>query len=348
MPPAEDFPRERRLAASTALPSLRRTLSVIVPVRNEAAGLPAFFARLLPVLDSLGLGWEVIAVDDGSEDGSLALLRRFAAQDGRIRVLVLARSFGKDSAVTAGLDFASGDGAVPMDADLQDPPELLPDLVAAWRAGADVVNAVRQARPGDGVVVRWSAQLFYHLMTRALRVRLAADVGDFRLLDRRVLAAVGALREQNRFLKGLVAWPGFRTTAISYVRPGRTHGRSAWSWWRLWNFALDGIIGYSSAPLRIWLYLGLLISGLSFGYGGWLVVRKLLWGADLPGYTSLMAAILFLGGAQLVVLGLMGEYISRMHAETKSRPLYIVGELVGLDATQFSSSFAPPTSPAVS
>ena len=327
----DTLPRERILATRTTRPSARSSLSLVVPVHNEAAGLDALLTRTLPVLEGLGLPWELIAVDDGSSDASLELLRGWAAREPRIRVLVLARSFGKDAAVTAGLDFASGDGVVPMDADLQDPPELLPGMVAAWRDGADVVNAVREARPDDSLAVRWAAAAFYRIMTRLLRVRMAPDVGDYRLLDRRVVAAVGALREQNRFLKGLVSWPGFRTAAVRYVRPGRACGRSAWSWWRLWNFALDGIVGYSSAPLRIWLYVGCLVSGAAFTYGSVLVLRKLVWGADLPGYTSIMAAILFLGGLQLVALGLIGEYLGRMHAETKGRPLYVVSDLVGLD-----------------
>lgn len=322
---------ERGLAALTVTPSPRRSLTVVAPVHDEADCVDPFLAALIPVLAGLGLAWDVLFVDDGSGDATLARLREAAQREPRIRILALARNFGKDAALTAGLDFALGDAVVPMDVDLQDPPALLPALVAAWRDGADVVNARRRTRRGDSWPVRICAAAFYRLMTGVLRVRLAPDVGDFRLIDRRVLVAISGMRERARFFKGLVAWPGFATAAVPYDRPARTAGRSSWSWWRLWNFALDGIIGYSSAPLRIWLYLGLVISGLSFAYGSALVVRKLVFGADLPGYTSLMAAILFLGGMQLVVLGVIGEYLGRIYAEAKGRPLYIVSATVGID-----------------
>lgn len=226
-----------------------------------------------------------------------------------------------------------------MDADLQDPPAVLPELVAAWRAGADIVDARRSSRAGDALVVRFCARVYYRLMARLLQVRIAPDVGDFRLIDRRVLAAIAGMRERNRFFKGMVAWPGFATASVAYVRPPRRAGRSSWSLWRLWNFALDGIVGYSSAPLRIWLYLGLAVSGVSFLYGSALVFRKLVFGADMPGYTSLMAAILFLGGVQLVVLGVLGEYLGRMYDETKGRPLYVVSHAEGID---LSPPAAPP------
>ncbi len=322
------LPAERILAAATATPSARRSLTVVVPVHDEEAVLGVFLNRLLPVLAGLGLEWDVLAVDDGSSDGSLALLRARAAAEPRLRILVLARSFGKDAALTAGLDFASGDAVVPMDADLQDPPELLPRLVAAWRAGADVVDAVRVRRPGDAPLVRASARAFYLLMTRVLRVRMPAEVGDFRLIDRRVVAAVGAMREQCRFMKGLVAWPGFRTAAVPYERPARADGRSSWSPWRLWNFALDGIVGFSSAPLRVWLYVGTAVSALAVAGSLWLALRGPAYAPELPG---LLIVILLLGGLQLLVLGLMGEYLGRMHGETKHRPLYIVADAVGID-----------------
>lgn len=330
---------ERLLAARTATPSARSSLTVVVPVHDEAESIPAFVAAVVPVLEGLDLAWDILFVDDGSGDGSAAILAGLARGEPRIRVLGLARNFGKDAALTAGLDFAGGDAVVPMDADLQDPPAVLPELVAAWRAGADIVDARRSSRAGDALVVRFCARVYYRLMARLLQVRIAPDVGDFRLIDRRVLAAIAGMRERNRFFKGMVAWPGFATASVAYVRPPRRAGRSSWSLWRLWNFALDGIVGYSSAPLRIWLYLGLAVSGVSFLYGSALVFRKLVFGADMPGYTSLMAAILFLGGVQLVVLGVLGEYLGRMYDETKGRPLYVVSHAEGID---LSPPAAPP------
>lgn len=325
---------ERLLAGRLLAPSPRRSLTVIVPVYNDAESVSACARAIAAAMGPVDVAWTVLWVDDGSTDGTPVELARLAdAEPERHLVVRLARNFGKDAALTAGIDFADGDAVVPMDVDLQDPPDLIPAMVAAWRGGADIVNAQRLGRDGEGVLKRASAALFYRLMSGPLRVRLPQDVGDFRLIDRRVLLVLAAMRERTRFFKGLVAWPGFTTVNLSYRRPPRRVGRTTWSFWRLWNYALDGIAGFSTAPLRVWTYLGLLVSASAMLYGTALVVRKLVWGADMPGYTSIMAAMLFLGGIQLIGLGVLGEYIGRILEESKGRPLYVVSGLRGLQST---------------
>lgn len=321
-----DAPPERRLPA----PSPRRSLSVIAPAHNEEACLDAFLATVAPVLDSTGLAWEIVLVDDGSTDRTAELARAAAARESRIKLVRLARNFGKEAALTCGLDFATGDAVVPMDVDLQDPPEVLPLLVERWQAGAEVVDAVRSQRRGDSLMKRLTAGAFYRVMA-ALRVRLPRNVGDFRLLDRRVVTVLTQLRERNRFMKGLFAWPGFRTEQVAYERPERAAGHSAWGWWRLWNFALDGITGFTAAPLKIWFYFGFLVSLAAFAFAVVVALKKLLWGDPVAGYPSLMVAVLFLGGIQLMSLGVIGEYLARVFIEVKGRPLYVVGEAVGFD-----------------
>lgn len=322
---------ERQLAERLLAPSPRRSLTVIVPVYNDAAAIPACAAAVQQALAGSDIVWQVLWIDDGCTDASPSVLAQLVdGEPQRHRVLTLARNFGKDVALTAGLDFADGDAVVPLDVDLQDPPELIPAMIAAWRSGADVVNAQRRSRVGDGVVKRLCAAVFYRMMAGPLHVRLPHDVGDFRLIDRRVINVLVAMRERTRFFKGMVAWPGFSSVVLTYQRPPRRIGRSTWSLWRLWNYALDGVTSSSSAPLRIWTYIGLLVSGSSIIYGLALVIRKLVWGADVPGYTSIMAAMLFLGGVQLIGLGVLGEYIGRIFEESKGRPLYVVSAMRGI------------------
>ena len=298
-------------------------ISVVVPCFNEAAGLAEFHARLAAVMDGAGVDWTVLYVDDGSADATRAVAARLAA-DTRVAVLGLSRNFGKEAATTAGLDHARGDCVVVIDADLQDPPEVIPELIAAWRDGVDVVYAQRRMRHGESWLKRATASWFYRLMGGVGDVKLPRDTGDFRLMSRRAVDALGQLRERHRFMKGLFAWIGFPTRAVLYDRAPRQAGRSSWNYWKLWNLAVEGITGYTVLPLKIATYVGLVIALLSGCYGVAIVLRTLLVGTDVPGYPSLLAVILFLGGAQLTTLGVIGEYLGRVFNETKGRPLYLV------------------------
>ncbi len=309
-----------RLAADPLAP----TLSVVVPAYNEAASLPAFHARLRAVLDASLERWECLIVDDGSTDATVAVAETLREDDPRLGLLVLSRNFGKEIALTAGLDRARGQAVVLIDADLQDPPELIPEMLAAWRAGADMVYARRADRRSDGWAKRLSSAAFYALMRRFGPVALPAQAGDFRLLGRNVVDALLELREHHRFMKGLYAWVGFRAQAIPCVRAPRVAGRTKWNWWKLWNLALEGITGFSVFPLKLASYLGLVVAGFDALFGGQLVLRTLLVGNKVAGYPSLMAVVLCLGGVQLMTLGVIGEYLGRVFNETKHRPLYVV------------------------
>lgn len=308
-------------------------LSVVVPVYNEEASIGAFFDRLTPVLEALGVSFEVVCVNDGSTDATQALLSEAHWHDPRIRVLTFSRNFGKEAALTAGLDHARGQAVVPIDADLQDPPELIGAMLECWRAGHDVVLAVRRRRESDSWLKRRSAAAFYALINRIARIRIPANAGDFRLMDRRVVETLKALPERNRFMKGLFAWVGFRQCEVAYDRPERVGGKTRFNYWRLWNFALDGITGHSTLPLRIAGYLGILTALAALLFGVWLVIRTLVFGADVPGYASSMVVTLFLGGIQLIVLGVIGEYLGRVYQETKQRPLYVVESALGFGAS---------------
>jgi len=305
------------------------SLSVVVPCYNEAAGLEVFHGRLAAVMDTLGARWTVLYVNDGSQDATLAALLALHAQDPHVGVLNLSRNFGKEIALTAGLDHAGGEAVVIIDADLQDPPELIPELVAAWRQGFDVVYAQRRARDGDSWLKRTTASVFYTLMQNVGGdVRLPQNVGDFRLMSRRAVDALLLLREQHRFMKGLFAWIGFPTKAVPYDRASRHAGASSWTYWKLWNFALEGITGYTVMPLKVATYLGLGAAAFALVFGGQLIVRTLLFGNPVAGYPSLMAVVLFMGGVQLVTLGVIGEYLGRVFNESKRRPLYLVERVV--------------------
>ncbi len=306
-------------------------LSIVVPVHNEAAVLDRFFTRLMPVLDGLGTSYEIICVNDGSTDDSLVLLLKYRERLPAMRILSLSRNFGKDIALSAGLDRARGAAVIPIDCDLQDPPELIGQMIAKWREGYDVVYAMRRLRKGETWLKRTTAKLFYQVYNRITDVPIPRDTGDFRLLDRRVVDALGRLPERTRFMKGLFAWVGFRQTALDYERDGRYAGSTKWSYWKLWNFALDAITSFSSLPLKVWSYLGLFISLLAFLYAVFLAVFKLTRGIDVPGYASLMVVVLFFGGVQLITLGIVGEYLARIYSEVKGRPLYLVRDSYGFD-----------------
>jgi polyisoprenyl-phosphate glycosyltransferase len=299
-------------------------LSLVVPIHNESSGLDHFFARVLPVLESLGCASEIICVDDGSTDDSLDRLLAIRERVGNLKVLSLSRNFGKDVALSAGLEHASGAAVVPIDADLQDPPELIGQMVAKWREGFDVVYATRLCREGESILRRLSARYFYRVFDRITDVPIPPDTGDFRLLDRSVVDILVRLPERTRFMKGLFAWVGFRQTALSYNRPERHAGRTKWNYWRLWNFALDAITSFSSVPLKVWSYVGVAVSIFAFMYALFLAGLTIIRGVVVPGYASIMVAVLFLGGVQLITLGIIGEYLARVYNEVKGRPLYLV------------------------
>jgi glycosyltransferase involved in cell wall biosynthesis len=303
----------------------RPLLSVVAPAFNEGEVLGRFHERLGRVLDDLPLDAEIVYVDDGSTDKTAEILERLRTSDPRVAVLSLSRRFGKERALTAGLDYARGDAVVVMDVDLQDPPELIPELVAPWKdEGFEVVYAVRVRREGESFLRRSTAALFYRLIHRVSRVDIPRNTGDFRLLSRRAADELKKLRERHRFMKGLFAWVGFSQKAVPYQREARPAGRSKWSYWRLWNFAVTGITSFTIAPLKVATYLGLLIALLSFAYAVVIVYKTLVWGNPVAGYPSLMTVILFLGGVQLMTLGVIGEYLGRMFEEVKQRPLYVV------------------------
>jgi polyisoprenyl-phosphate glycosyltransferase len=302
----------------------RPVFSVVVPCYNEALGLEEFHRRLSAVMNGIGRSWEVVYVNDGSPDGTLACIESMRASDPHIGLINLSRNFGKEIALTAGLDHAQGEAVIVIDADLQDPPEVIPDLVAVWDGGVDMVYAQRRAREGETWAKKVTADLFYRLMQRIGGVRLPRNTGDFRLLSRRALDAVLQLRETHRFMKGLFAWVGFPSQAVLYDRAPRHAGSSSWNYWRLWNLAVEGITGFTLMPLKIATYLGLAVAVFALGFGGQLIIRTLLFGNQVPGYPSLMAVVLFLGGVQLMTLGVIGEYLGRVFNETKQRPLYLL------------------------
>jgi polyisoprenyl-phosphate glycosyltransferase len=299
-------------------------LSVVVPVYNEQEVLLEFHRRLCAVLDALELTAEVIYVNDGSGDLSLYALRGLRDADERVAIVNLSRNFGKEIAVTAGLDCVRGEAAVVIDADLQDPPELIVSLVNKWREGYDVVYASRRERHGESWLKRATASLFYRLMHSIGDVPIPENTGDFRLLSRRCLEALASCRERRRFMKGLFAWVGFRQASIGYDRAPRFAGRTKWNYWRLWNLAIEGITSFTIAPLKLATYFGLLTAVISFMYGAFIIGRTVLLGRQLPGYASMMVVILFLAGVELIAMGVIGEYVGRIFVEVKNRPLYLV------------------------
>ncbi len=274
-------------------------------------------------MDGLGT-WEAIYVDDGSTDDTRAMIDAIRADDHHAGIVALSRNFGKEVATTAGLDFTRGTAVIVIDADLQDPPEVIPELVAAWRKGFDMVNAQRRARDGETPLKRLTASLFYRLMRDAGPVKLPVDTGDFRLMSRRVVDAVGLLRERHRFMKGIFAWVGYPTTTVLYDRAPRHAGETKWNYWRLWNLALEGITSFTMMPLKIATYLGLTVAVISVLYAAEVIVKTIILGNQVAGYPSLMTVVLFLGGVQLMTLGVIGEYLGRVFNETKYRPLYLV------------------------
>ena len=322
------------------LSSSRPDLSFIVPMYNEEDVVPVFFDRIFEVIGKLELSVEIVCVNDGSTDATVSLLREYRSRDSRVKYIDFSRNFGKEIALTAGLDHASGKAVIILDADLQDPPELIFAFVEKWREGYEVVYGARRSRDADSWLKKATASAFYRLMDRIAGVGIPSDAGDFRLMDRRVVDALSGVRERNRFMKGLFAWVGYKHIGIPYDRPERAAGGTKFGFWRLWNFALDGITGFSTLPLRFAGYLGLLVATLSILYGAYLLVWTLAFGRDVPGYASLMVSVLILGGLQLMFLGVIGEYIGRIYEETKQRPIYLIQHSAGFDNSAATSRAA--------
>jgi glycosyltransferase involved in cell wall biosynthesis len=299
-------------------------LSVVVPAYNEAEVLPIFHGHLKAVLKRLPCEHEVLYVNDGSRDDTLTCLQRLRDEDPSVGILHLSRNFGKEVAMTAGIDEARGEAVIVIDADLQDPPEVIEDLYAAWaEEGYDIAYARRRTRKGESWLKRFTAAAFYWLMAKVSDVEIPRDTGDFRLMSRRAVEALKQLREQHRLMKGLFAWVGFPSKAVFYDRDPRHSGRSKWNYLKLWNLSLEGITGFTIAPLKIATSLGLVTAAVAAVYGAIIILRTLVYGADVPGYPSLMVVVLFLGGVQLISLGVIGEYLGRLFNEAKKRP-YIV------------------------
>jgi len=320
-------------------------VSVVVPVFDEEQVLPQFHARLAATMQGTGLGWEAIYVNDGSGDGTLAVLQRLRDTHSHVAIVNLSRNFGKEIALTAGLDRARGDAVVVIDADLQDPPEVIVELLRVWREGSDIVYAQRRRRDGETWLKRTTAALFYRVMERTGRVRLPRDTGDFRLMSRRVVDALLQLREQHRFMKGLFAWVGFRSTPVLYDRAPRLAGTTKWNYWKLWNLALEGITSFTVMPLKIATYFGLVVALLAVGYGSFIIILTLRYGNPVAGYPSLLVVVLFLGGVQLMTLGIIGEYLGRVFNETKNRPLYVLDSYAAADVSAGAADPRPAPFP---
>lgn len=299
-------------------------LVLAVPVFNERDQIGPFMESVTSALSDLSMQWSVLFVDDGSMDGTVDVIQALAADNPAIEVIRLARNFGKEAALTAALDYAEGGAVVPLDVDLQDPPELIPAMVSAWRGGADIVHAHRRTRSEDTWFKRNSARLFYFLMKKFGDTEFPPDVGDFRLLDRKVVQAIRGMRERSRYMKGILSWPGFQSVSVNYDRPRRGSGQSQQSIRKLFRLALDGFVSFSSAPLRIWAVVGAFLSVLAFFYMAWIILSTLAFGNKVPGYASIMTTVLFIGGMQLLSIGILGEYLSRVFIEVKQRPIYVI------------------------
>lgn len=314
-------------------------LSIVVPMFNEEAVVDIFFERLEPIIGQLTSAYEIICVNDGSRDGTVSKVLAHRERDPRIKLIDLSRNFGKEQALTAGLMHTVGQAVIPIDADLQDPPEVILQFWEKWKEGFEVVCGVRSSRESDAFLKRFSSETFYSLYNKISDEHIVPDAGDFRLMDRKVVDALARLPERNRFMKGLFAWVGYKQACVTFERQPREAGTTKWNYWRLWNFALDGITSFSSLPLKVWSYLGLVISLFAFIYAGFLIVRTIVMGVDVPGYASIMVVVLFLGGIQLLTLGVIGEYVARIYQETKERPLYIVHSLYGISSADERKPF---------
>jgi len=322
-------------------------LSVVAPAYNEEKNLPAFLAAIVPVLEQIGEPFEIVFVDDGSRDVTLGMLAAAASQDARIKVVGLARNFGKDIALSAGIAHATGDAVIPIDCDLQHPVELIPQFVAKWREGYDMVIGVRTKRDEESWMRRVLSQWYYKILRAMTPVEIPPNAGDFRLIDRKIVDVIAKMPERHRFMKGIFAWPGFKVASVGFQaapRPSAT--RSTWSFFKLWRFALDGLFSFSSAPLKWWTYIGVLSAIGAFIYLVITLVQKLVFGIDVPGYASLLIVMLFFNALMLISNGIQGEYIARIFEEVKGRPLFVVGTKIGFDPPAVQPAVAAPPEPA--
>lgn len=305
------------------------TLSIVVPIFNESDNIIAFYERTIKVLDELSEPYEIIFINDGSTDDSLDLLVELHKKDRKIKIINFSRNFGKEIAMTAGIDYASGEAVVPIDADLQDPPEVIVNLFDKWKEGYDVVYATRSSREGETWLKKWSSKMFYKVMCLLTNIEIPRDTGDFRLIDRKAVEALKRLREHHRFMKGLFSWVGYKQIGILYNRDPRYGGKTKWNFRKLFGFAIEGITSFSYIPLKFASLMGIIVSFLSFVYGIFIVIKTLIFGNPVHGYPSLIVIVLFLGGIQLLTIGIIGEYIGRVYNETKRRTLYFVRDTFG-------------------
>ena len=333
-------------ASQTASTTPRRLLSIVVPAYNEAESLDLFMQRLEPILAEVvarfDVDWEIVAVDDGSRDDTARRLRDLAAARDNFVAVLLARNFGKEAALTAGLEHAAGDAVVPIDVDLQDPPELIVEFVRLWLDGADMVVGVRSDRSSDTVLKRWTSRQFYRVFNALSHPGIPENAGDFRLMDRKVVDAVISMPEGNRFMKGMFAWVGFETVYVEFVRERRAAGRTSWNYLKLIRFSIDAITGYSTVPLRIWSWIGFVVALMSLLFGIYFLVKALLLGDAVAGFPTLVVVILFSAGVQMMGLGVIGEYLGRLYLEAKRRPIYIARAVVGRDKRRGRGDGAGP------
>ncbi|MGE5547498.1 MAG: glycosyltransferase family 2 protein [Solirubrobacterales bacterium] len=307
----------------------RPVLSLVIPMFNESGNVDRLFERLEVVLKDIGVPYEIVCVDDGSRDDTVARVVEHNRRDARIKIVELSRNFGKELALTAGLQHTSGEAVVMIDADLQHPPEMIKDMLAKWRDGYEMVIAVRRDRENESAIKRLFAQSFYWLFERISEIRLPPGAGDFRLLDRKVVDVLNAMPEHTRFMKGLYAWVGFKQVTMPYDVAPRAAGETKFNLLRLWRLAIDGITSFTAVPLKVWTFVGMLAAFFGLFYGLVIIAKTLVLGIDVPGYASLMVAVLFFGGIQLISLGVIGEYLGRVFSEVKQRPLYVVRNAIG-------------------
>ncbi len=319
-------------------------LSIVVPMYNEVGNLEAFFETLIPAVEQVTENYEIICVNDGSNDQTMQLLIDRHRLNQRIKVIDLSRNFGKEAALSAGLYFARGDAVIPIDADLQDPPELIPQMVEKWRQGYKVVLCERTDRRADNFAKRFTATLFYRFSQKLSEISIPVNVGDFRLMDSQVVEALRQFPERTRFMKGLFSWLGYNQTRVGYIRNPRNAGVTKWRYWKLWNFALDGIFSFSTLPLRIWTYIGLMVAFGTALYMAFIIFRVLIMGVDVPGYASTLVFLLFFSGLNMIGLGILGEYVGRIFTEVKRRPLYLIKQTIGIQPVYNLSENKPDSS----
>jgi polyisoprenyl-phosphate glycosyltransferase len=311
--------------------SINTVVSIVVPVYNETGLIKPFVNKISSVMKGVSCKYEIVFINDGSTDDTYIELENVYKSEKNIRVITFSRNFGKEAALSAGIDCSDADALIPIDVDMQDPPELIVDFIKFWQDGYDIVYGVREDRGLDSAGKRITSRLFYTVFNKVSKTKIPYNVGDYRLIDRKVIDVIKILPERNRFMKGLFSWVGFKSIGVPYKRPERISGETKWNYWKLWNFSIDGITSFSTIPLKVWMYIGGIISFISFCYALLLIAKVLMYGIDVPGYTSTLVAILFLGGLQLLVLGIYGEYIGRIYEESKHRPIYVLDSILERD-----------------